>query len=207
MRLNHASLLVGAAVLGLGAFALPALAEDPAVHEMTIQLPGGGSETIHYTGDVAPQVKLVPEVPFDLSWPAPIAFGYAPSFVAFDRSFASLQEIAADLDRQMNAFWQIPQMTEAGPGAISLNLAHLPTLGPGSSAYSVVSETFGNNVCTRMTEITASPNGGKPKVVSRTSGNCNTSPTDTITVPSPSGVKTIAVHSAVPATTVTRTAL
>lgn len=40
MRLIHASLLVGAAVLGLGAFALPAVGNDPAPHEITIQLPG-----------------------------------------------------------------------------------------------------------------------------------------------------------------------
>ena len=45
MRLIHASLMVGAAVLGLGAFALPAASKDPAIHEMTLQLPGGGTET------------------------------------------------------------------------------------------------------------------------------------------------------------------
>src|ERR1700744_1980317 len=86
MRLIPASLLVGAAVLGLGAFAHPAAGKDPAVHQMTIQLPGGSTETIRYTGEAAPKS-------------APVAFRFEPTSAAFDR-------IAADMDRQMDALWQ-----------------------------------------------------------------------------------------------------
>ena len=80
---------------------------------------------------------------------------------------------------------------------------------PGALAYSVVSESFGNNVCTRTTEITTPPDGGKPKVVSQTSGNCNESPGGALTVsPStPSGAKSIAVHSAIQTSSAPRTAL
>ena len=45
MRKISAILLAGAAVLSLGAFALPAANRAPTIHEMTIQLPGGGTET------------------------------------------------------------------------------------------------------------------------------------------------------------------
>src|SRR5579863_4512448 len=101
MRLKHASLLVGAAVLGLGAFALPATGKDPALHEMTVQLPGGSTETIRYTGDVAPKVTFI-QAPFDVAWVAPVTFGFEPSFAALDR-------IAADMDRQMDTFWRQAQ--------------------------------------------------------------------------------------------------
>jgi hypothetical protein len=127
-------------------------------------------------------------------------FGFQPSFAAFDR-------IAADMDRQMDAFWRQAQTMARWSADSNLADASLPQLLPGGSAYSFVSESFGNSVCTRMTEITSSPNGGKPKVVSRTSGNCDASPTGALTAPNPSGARTIAVHDAVPATSVPRTAL
>ena len=199
MRLKHASLLVGAAVLGLGAFALPAAGKDPATHEITLRLPGGGTETIRYTGDVAPKVTFV-QAPFGVAWAAPTPFGFEPSFAAFDR-------IGADMDREIDAFWRQAQTMARWSPDSSLTAPALPQLIPGGSAYSFVSESFGNNICTRMTEITSSPDGGKPKVVSRTSGNCDANPTGALTAPNPSSARTIAVHSAVTSTSVPRTAL
>ena len=196
MRLIPASLLVGAAVLGLGAFALPAAGKDPAVHQMTIQLPDGGTETIRYTGEVAPKVSFV-ETPFAIAWPAPGAFGFEPKFAAFDR-------IAADMDRQMGALWQQAATPQKWFNGGDLSQAGLQNLG--GSAYTMVTESFGNNVCTRMTQITSSPHG-KPKVVSRTSGNCNASPVGTGTAPNTSSARTIADHPATPATAVQRTTL
>ena len=201
MRLIYSTLLVGAAALGLAAFAPPATGKDPAVHEMTIQLPGGGSETIRYTGDVAPKVSFE-RGPFEFAWPALIAFGFDPPFAALDR-------VSADLDRQMDAFWRQAETLARWPKSQDLTQAGFQNLGPGASAYSVVSESFGNNFCSRVTEITTPLNGGKPKVVSRTSGNCNASPGGALTTaPTPSsGAKSIALHSAVPATSVPRTTL
>ena len=162
MRLMTASLLGGSALLGRGAFAVPA-AGNPALHEMTVQLPGGGTETIRYTGDVAPKVSFV-HVPFAIAWAAPMTFGFAPSFAALDR-------IATDMDRQMDAFWRQAQSMANSSGNMDLRQAALQNLEPGGSAYTVVSQSVGGNVCIRMTEITSPPNGGKPNVVSRTSGN------------------------------------
>jgi hypothetical protein len=199
MRLMKPSLLVGAAVLGLSAVALPAIGKEPATHEITIQLPGGGAETIRYAGDVAPKVTFV-QAPFAVAWPAPVAFGFGPSFAALDR-------IAADMDRQVDAFWRQARTMASWSGNGDLSQAALQNLAPGSSAYSVVSQSFGGKVCTRMTKITSSPNGGKPKVVSRTSGNCDASPTGAGIAPSPTGVRTIADRHAIPATPAPRTAL
>lgn len=199
MRLIHASLLVSAAVLGLGAFALPAVGKDPAIHEMTIQLPRGGTETIRYTGDVAPKVRFV-DLPLTIAWPAPVAFGFGPSFADFD-------QVAATIDRQMDALWRQARTMTSWPANGELSQAALLKLGPGDSAYTVASEFVGNNFCTRMIEITSSPNGGEPKVVSRTSGNCDAGPASAGAIPGPSSAQTIADHPAVPATAVQRTAL
>jgi hypothetical protein len=201
MRLIHTSLLVGAAVLGLGAFALPVVGKDLAIHEMTVQLPGGGSETIQYAGEVVPKVRFDRD-PFLLAWSSPVALSFGPSFADFDR-------IGEDLDYQMNAFWRQVDTMARWPQSQTLSQVGLQNLLPGASAYSVVSESFGNNVCTRTTEITTPPDGGKPKVVSQTSGNCSESPGGALMVsPStPSGAKSIAVHSAIQTSSAPRTAL
>jgi hypothetical protein len=185
--------------LGLSAVALPVSGKEPTTHEITIQLPGGGTETIRYASDVAPKVTFA-QTPFAVAWPDPVAFSFGPSFAAFDR-------IAADIDRQMDAFWRQAQTMASWSGNGDLSQAALQNLAPGSSAYSVVSQSFGDKVCTRMTEITSSPNGGKPKVVSRTSGNCDAIPTGALGAPNPLHTRTIAVHNAVPAATIPRTAL
>ena len=199
MRLIHASLLAGAAVLGLSALALTAAGASPATHQMTVQLPGGGTETIRYTGDVAPKVSFVQE-PFAIAWPAPVAFGFAPSFVALDR-------IAADMDRQMDAFRHQAHTMANLPANGDLSQAAVQNLGPGTSAYTMVSESFGNNVCTRMTQITRPSNGGKPQVVSRTSGNCDAGLAGTEASSNQSGAKMIAIHNAIPAPVVPQTPL
>jgi len=129
---------------------------------MTIQLPGGGTETIRYTGDVAPRVSFF-DAPFGVAWSSPFTFGFGPSFVAFD-------QIAAALNRRMDALWRQAETMTNWRARGDLSEVTLESLGPGGSAYTVVSQSFGGQVCTRTTEITTSPNGGKSTVVSRTSG-------------------------------------
>jgi hypothetical protein len=134
---------------------------------MTLALPGGGSEVIEYTGTIRPKVTVTQMplygTPLFAAWPMPPIFGaFAPSpdLVAFSHW-------AAHLDRQVNAFWH-----QAWSGQGVPIQAALKNLGPGGSIYSVVSSSSGNNFCAHMTSITTPVDGGKPKVVSRTSGNC-----------------------------------
>jgi hypothetical protein len=200
MRLFYSTLLVGAVVLGLAAFVPSTTGQNSAVHELTISLPGGGTETIQYTGIVVPKVTVNPG-PIELAWPAPIAFDFDPSFAAFD-------QLSADMDRQMDAFWRRAETMARWLDSQGLSEATLQNLSPGSSAYSVVSESYGNNFCTRMTQITTSADGGKPKVVSQTSGNCDAGHAGRlISAPTLSGAKTIPVHVAMPATPAPRSAL
>ena len=199
MRKISAILLAGAAVLSLGAFALPAANRAPTIHEMTIQLPGGGTETIRYTSKAAPEVSFN-QAPLAMAWPAPAEFGWEPSFAAFDR-------LAAEMDREMGALLRQARTFAPWSTNSELNQAALRDLGAGGSAYTVVSETIGNNVCTRMTQITTPPNGGKPKVVSRTSGNCDASPSGTAVSSNRLGAVPIAAQGTIPAAAVLQTAL
>jgi len=190
MRLIHTALLAGTA-LGIAAIVAPALGQ--AVHEMTVTLPDGGHEIIRYTGNVAPKVSFTRN-PFYLDGPMPMAFGFDPAFARLDR-------IAAEMDRQMDAFWH--QAWTAGLGSTpGLAQAALGNPGPGVSAWSVTSESFGNHVCSRVTEVTRPAGGGKPQVVTHTSGDCGGAMRSTLTAPASAAtpdIQTIADHRTLPA--------
>jgi len=161
MRIIRMVLLAGIAAVGLAGFAE---AGSPAVHTLTIRLPGGGIETIRYTGDVAPKVMLAP--------PQMVAF--APAFPAFpvDPVFARLERISAAMHRQMTDMMQQAEMMDA-QSSDQLSQAMLKNA-PGSG-YSFVSTMSGNGICMRSVQITSTP-GGKPQVVSHTSGDCKGAP-------------------------------
>jgi hypothetical protein len=167
MRKIHTALLAGAVVVGLGAIAglaafVPSLAgSKSATHELTLQLPGGGTETIAYAGDAAPKVTFHQAAAF---WPAPfLASWTAPSFVTVD-------PIIAHMDRQLDMLAKMtllmPPLTDQPLGAVALSNL------PAGASYAMVSETNGDGACTRFTQITRAPSDDKPKIVSQSSGNC-----------------------------------
>jgi hypothetical protein len=64
-----------------------------------------------------------------------------------------------------------PSPLIGGPdGSTQVDLAKLP---PGVSGYSVVSTMSGGRVCTRATQYGPVAGSGRPKVVTRISGDCN----------------------------------
>lgn len=158
MRTARTLILAGAAAAGLTGLALAA---GPAVHEMTVTMPGGGVAHIRYTGDVAPK----------------IAFGQAPTPVNVwepSSPFAELDRITALMNRQMAQMMyqaDLMQMQMARDPVYNATLKDGPA---GISGYNFVSTMSGGNYCMRSTEITTSPNGGAPKVVTKVSGNCGT---------------------------------
>jgi hypothetical protein len=172
MRILPSLLLAGAAVAGLGLVA-PSLARELDLHRLTVPLPGGGVETIEYTGQVAPRVRFEPVMmhriadPWadDFFWPA--GFGM-PSFVDFDR-------IAARMDAQMAAMMQKAELLTRLPQGQALNQAVLKDLPPGTTSFSYVSTSTGNGTCTQVTRITRGAQDAKPQVVSQTSGDCGAS--------------------------------
>ena len=172
MRTKTSSILAGFAALTLaGSVALAADKGTPR-YEITIPLPGGGTEHIQYTGNVAPQVRFN-SLPFAVVWPDRTAFWVDPSFAAFDR-------MSAEMDRQIDAlFQQTRSLTFAPmPDSQGLSEAALKSLPPGSSSYSWISTFTGDHVCTQMLQITAPVNGGKPEVVSNQSGDCDAKSND-----------------------------
>ena len=171
MRKMHTALLAGAvvvglsAVAGLAAFAPSLVGQKTATHELTMQLPGGGTETIAYTGKVAPSVTFhTPQ--FVFSW-SPLSFDWmVPSLMVHDPFIATI-------DRHLNMFANTPLPIPSAPDQL-LGPTTLSGL-PAGTSYSVVSETIGNGVCTHFTQITKAKGDAKPRVVSQSSGNCENS--------------------------------
>ena len=156
-------LLAGAAALGIAGLTGLALAAGPSFHVMTIQLPGGGVEHIQYTGNAPPKVVFAsgPAFPF-------FAAAWGSPFWGPESPFAELDRVSAMMDRQMAAMMRDAQ-TMQPDGLYSAVMKDAP---PGASSYSFVTTMSGNGFCSRSVQITSSPNGGKPQVVSHTSGNC-----------------------------------
>jgi hypothetical protein len=142
-----------------------ALAADSGPHEMTVRLPGGGVERIEYKGNVAPRI-VVRQSPFDVTWP--VMIGFEPS------SLAVFDQMAARMDREMAAFRRQAESLQniAMPNGQGLDEAALRNLPPGAMSYSSVSFSTGSGMCSRSVEVTRSANGGKPQVVSHSSGDC-----------------------------------
>jgi hypothetical protein len=152
-------LIASAAALAFTA-ATTAVASGPSDrHEITVRLPGGGIERIEYTGE-APRIVVSP-APFAQARFAPADF-WAP--------FAGLEQISADMDRQMDALWKDQMAVFAN--APKLDDAKLTNLPPGTVSTTWVSTSFGNGFCSRVTQISEPASGGKPQVQSHETGDC-----------------------------------
>jgi len=171
MRTVRNSLLAGVAVIAVAGFSGWAFAQGPQarqihdqqIHEMTIQLSGGGVEQIRYTGDVAPRVYVNT---------APQATEAAlPSLFGPDSAFAQFERISEQMDRQADALLRETAALAAQPSLAQLQATDFANLPPGSQGYSFVSTMSGNGVCTQSMQITSTGNG-PPRVVTHTSGNC-----------------------------------
>lgn len=177
-----------AAVTAAGVTGL-AFAAGSAVHVMTVALPGGGVAHIRYTGDVAPKVSFDGAANIAMPvhyWAAPNQNVMAP--------FAELNRISALMDRQMAAMAMQARMMEQG-GSLPMQQALLEGVPPGASQFSMVSAGNGSGFCMRSTQITASPNGGAPKVVTRTSGNCGNAAAQSPSTASPATASPAATNS------------
>jgi hypothetical protein len=155
-------LAAGAAVVAVAGTA--ALAGT--LHHLTVNLPGGGTETIEYSGDVAPKVTfLTPEMvrarEEQRVW---------SPFAQMDRVSALMDAMAADMDRQMQvSMLRARQMQQQmlTPGMTNADLQALPA---GTQSYSVTTISTANGVCTRSVRVTGAGQGMKPQMVSQSSG-------------------------------------
>lgn len=172
MRDVRTALLVGAAAVAVAGLSGVAAARDLNTHLMTLQIPGGGIAEIRYTGDVPPQVAINPPPAASGAFmPFGAFFGPASPFATLDRISAAMDREAASLMRQAEMLANAPTFAPNQP--IEAALRNLP---PGTESYTMVSTWSGNGVCTQSVEITSPANGGKPRVVSHSSGNCRSAP-------------------------------
>jgi hypothetical protein len=156
-------LMAGAAIAGLAILA-PAVARELNSHKMTVPVPGGGVATIEYSGNVAPKVSFLPVAGPRLADP----FAWS---AAFDMpSFAALDRLAADMDRQMNVMLHRAEMLSRLPQDDGLRSAVMQDLPPGTTSFSMIATSTSNGVCTKVTRITQGAQDAKPQVVSQTSG-------------------------------------
>jgi len=186
MRNVRTAILVGVAAIAVAALSGVAAARDLNTHVMTVEVPGGGVAEIRYTGDVPPQVVFSP-APTTLSAFTPFGafFGSAPPFTELERISAAMDREAASLMRQAELLARAPAL-----GANQVIETGLRSLPPGTTSYTMMSTWSGNSVCSQSIEITSPANGGQPRVVSRSSGNCGSAPSSaapigTPTVPAP----------------------
>jgi hypothetical protein len=172
MRVFETALLAGAAAIAVSGLSGVAAARDLNTHVMTVQLPGGGVAEIRYTGDVPPPVVFSP-APTALGafMPFGAVFGPASPFATLDRISAAMDRETASLIQQAEMLANAPAFAPNRP--IETALGNLP---PGTESYSMVSTWSGNGVCTQSVEITSPANGGRPRVLSRSAGNCGSAP-------------------------------
>ena len=111
--------------------------------------------------------------------PLKISFGQAPlvapgfEAVGADWPFAALDRISAEMDREAQALLNETarlQRSALFPGA--RGLTDSGRLAPGARSVSVVSTLSGGHMCSRSVEVFPSPDGGRPRIVTRTSGDC-----------------------------------
>jgi hypothetical protein len=164
MKTIQTSLLAGAAMI---IFAGVAQAHCPGTHVLTIPLPGGGTEQIRYSGCVAPEVFLGTDPA--LVEPPMLSSAYGP-----ESPFAILQRISEEMNqRAASLLQQAEAMTKQFPAdrdrMIQADFGGFP---PNGHSYALVSTMSANGVCGHSVEITSSGNGERPRVVSRSFGQC-----------------------------------
>ena len=183
MRSLRTAVTAAVAAASIG-FSGIALAQSSQTHTMTVELPGGGTAQIRYTGDVAPRIVLD-------SQPALIgAFAPMPALFGPGSPFAALDRISAAMDRQAAAMFRQADLLAAQARSGQLSEAALRNLPPGTQSYSFVSTMSGNGVCMQSLAITSQGNGAAPHVVRHSSGNCGSLPSaagsiDLPTAPAP----------------------
>src|SRR5581483_12488472 len=163
MRLTRKAGLAIVATVALAGAAIAAEAQH--VHILNIALPDGSVEHIRYTGDVAPQVVLLPAE----AMPASL-------FAAdFDAPFTALDRITAELEAQSNAMLREAALLARQPASAGgqLDNAVLAKLPVGTVSYSFVSMSGNNGVtCSQSWQVTSLGPNQKPKVVAQRSGDC-----------------------------------
>jgi hypothetical protein len=162
MRKLHTALLAVAGV------ALAAGAAEAAERMKTMQvaMPDGSIAEIHYAGDVAPRVEVVPIE-------AQRVIAYDP-FAELDRISAMMEARHAAMMRQMAAIQQRIQAAAAAGASAPGQVVVTGALPAGAHySYTMVSTSSGANGCTQTVEYSSDGSSAEPKVTRTSSGDCS----------------------------------
>lgn len=193
-------LIGGAAALALAGMAAVADAQSSQIHEMTVQLPGGGVEHIRYSGDVKPAIVVMPR----LAVADPFAADFAADFWP-DRAFAQMQAIELQMDHRLNAMLEQANAMQAmaQSGRYDIAFGKMP---PGTKQFTQISTFTSNGVCTRTISVTSPATAGaQPQLVSNVSGNCGQTAAPQSAAPQADGIIQANHHAPVARPRITRT--
>jgi len=164
MRPVRTLLVAGAASLVLAG---AAIAASEKMHVMSVHLPDGSIEQVHYSGDVAPKIVMLPATQV-----SPVSF--FESAFGPDSTFAMMDRISAQMEAQTDAMMRQASMLAAqsanGHAVTPTSAATMPA---GSFHYTMVSTTSGSRGCTQTVQITSTGQGQQPRVINTSSGDCN----------------------------------
>jgi hypothetical protein len=151
MRTIKTAALAGLASLALAA---PVAAKSPPLHTLSVALPGGGIEQIRYSGDVPPEVVMLPA-------PAPVPADFAswPAWPGFDQIAAIMDRDAMSLLQQVAMLAQQPVFAFDQP--LAIDIANLPP---------------GTRWCSESVAITRAGPNAAPQIVRHSAGNCAGAP-------------------------------
>ncbi|MDB5686541.1 MAG: hypothetical protein JWR77_1130 [Rhizorhabdus sp.] len=161
MRFTRNLLVAGAASIALAGAAIAA--NEARTHVLSIALPDGSIEQVHYSGDVPPKVVIVPAASI-----APMAFfdtAFGP-----ESPFAMMDRISEQMDRQADAMLH-QAATMAAQSSNGTTFTNMPA---GPFHYTMVSSSSGDGKgCTRSVQITSTGEGQQPRVINASSGDCS----------------------------------
>jgi hypothetical protein len=156
------------ALLAVGGVALAAGVAQAAERMKTMQvaMPDGSIAEIHYAGDVAPRVAVVPVE-------AQRVIAYDP-FAELERISAMMEARHAAMMRQMAAMQQRVQAAAAAGASAPGQVVVSGTLPAGAHySYTMVSTSAGANGCIQTVEYSSDGSGAEPRVTRTSSGDCS----------------------------------
>jgi hypothetical protein len=156
-KMKTSVFLAGIAAVALAGTAV--WAADSNVHEMTVQLPGGGVEHITYTGNVAPKIVVAPNR----------AVGF-PQIGFMPMAFPDMAQIQAHMAAQMAQMHAMIAHANAMAAQSFANTSNGPMAVSTGGAHGYF--------CAHSVQITTDAHG-KQNVVEHTAGNCGGSSNQT----------------------------
>ncbi|KQM22041.1 hypothetical protein [Novosphingobium sp. Leaf2] len=178
MRMLQRKYLVGGAVLALlGAGVAQAATQQ--IHTMNLAAPDEVVVQVQYSGDVPPQVQVVPAAMTQEAAPDPFA-SMAQISAMMDAQMAAMMQRAALMQHQAAHMQQRAVQASDSTGAPGVTLVGDMPQGMHVTYYSSTTDAHG---CTRATTYNSDGSGAAPQVVQAASDGCDAAKPTTQAIP------------------------